>query len=126
MDSSLIIFSSTVYFFKYITLHYIPAISRSFNPPSYGPHMLCVPVLQRYVQTTWPQKAMVTLIDYPAPMELFSKAGELRMPFSDVVKYCILGISIILLLLALGILAWQIYRFCTEKYTTYTQQDAGE
>ncbi|XP_005750705.1 synaptotagmin-2 isoform X2 [Pundamilia nyererei] len=68
---------------------------------------------------------MVTLIDYPAPMELFSKAGELRMPFSDVVKYCILGISIILLLLALGILAWQIYRFCTEKYTTYTQQDAG-
>ncbi|XP_039890967.1 synaptotagmin-2 isoform X1 [Simochromis diagramma] len=87
--------------------------------------MLCVPVLQRYVQTTWLQKAMVTLIDYPAPMELFSKAGELRMPFSDVVKYCILGISIILLLLALGILAWQIYRFCTEKYTTYTQQDAG-
>lgn len=89
--------------------------------------MLCAPVLQRYVQGTWRQKAMVTLIDYPAPMELFSKAGELRMPFSDVVKYGILGISITLLLLALGILAWQIYRFCTEKYThTYTQQDAGE
>uniref|UniRef100_A0A669D865 C2 domain-containing protein n=1 Tax=Oreochromis niloticus TaxID=8128 RepID=A0A669D865_ORENI len=88
--------------------------------------MLCAPVLQRYVQGTWRQKAMVTLIDYPAPMELFSKAGELRMPFSDVVKYGILGISITLLLLALGILAWQIYRFCTEKYThTYTQQDAG-
>ncbi|XP_030587734.1 synaptotagmin-2 [Archocentrus centrarchus] len=66
---------------------------------------------------------MVTLVDYPAPAELISKAGDLRIPFSDVVKYCILGVSVAFLLLALSILAWQFYRCCAEKHTTYTQQD---
>uniref|UniRef100_A0A3Q3LJ87 C2 domain-containing protein n=1 Tax=Labrus bergylta TaxID=56723 RepID=A0A3Q3LJ87_9LABR len=33
--------------------------------------------------------------------------------FSDTVKYCILGISVTLLLLALVILAWQTFRCCT-------------
>lgn len=83
-------------------------------------------MLQRYVQTTWQHRAMVTPADHPAPMELLSKAAELRMPFSDVVKYCILGISVTFLLLALGILAWQFYRCCTEKHTAYTQHDTGE
>lgn len=69
---------------------------------------------------------MVMLIDYPAPVVLLSAAGDLRMPFSDMVKYCILGISVTLLLLALGILAWQAYRCCTQTYTTYTPQDTGE
>ncbi|TMS05190.1 hypothetical protein E3U43_004440 [Larimichthys crocea] len=44
------------------------------------------------------------------------------MPFPDLIKYCILGISITLLLLALGILAWQAFRCCTQTPTTYTQQ----
>ncbi|GLD67086.1 synaptotagmin-2-like protein [Lates japonicus] len=66
---------------------------------------------------------MVTLMDYPAPVGLLVAAGELKMPFSDSVKYCILGISVTLLLLALGILAWQAYRCCTQTHTTYTQQD---
>ncbi|XP_029290059.1 synaptotagmin-6 [Cottoperca gobio] len=52
-----------------------------------------------------------------------SAAGELRMPFSDTVKYSILGISVTLFVLALGILAWQVFRFCTQTHTTYTQQD---
>ncbi|XP_044212919.1 synaptotagmin-2 [Thunnus albacares] len=66
---------------------------------------------------------MVTLVDFPAPVEPLSAAGELKMPFSDTIKYCILGISITLLLLALGILAWQAFRCCTHKHTAYTQQD---
>lgn len=69
---------------------------------------------------------MVTLMEYPFPVGLHSAAGELRMPFSDTVKYCILGISITLLLLALGILAWQAFRCCTQTHNTYTRQDAGE
>ncbi|XP_008304728.1 synaptotagmin-2 [Stegastes partitus] len=66
---------------------------------------------------------MVTIIDYPAPVELISSAGELKMPFSDAVKYSILGISVTLLLLALAILAWQIFRCCTKTHNTYSQQD---
>uniref|UniRef100_A0A4W6DWH2 C2 domain-containing protein n=1 Tax=Lates calcarifer TaxID=8187 RepID=A0A4W6DWH2_LATCA len=66
---------------------------------------------------------MLTLMDYPAPVGLLAAAGELKMPFSDSVKYCILGISVMLLLLALGILAWQAYRCCNQTHTTYTQQD---
>ncbi|XP_071313754.1 synaptotagmin-2 isoform X3 [Trachinotus anak] len=66
---------------------------------------------------------MVTLMDYPGPAMLHFAAGELNMPFSDTVKYCILGISVTLLLLALGILAWQSFRCCTKKHATYTRQD---
>ncbi|XP_023262997.1 synaptotagmin-2-like [Seriola lalandi dorsalis] len=66
---------------------------------------------------------MVTLMDYPVPLRPLSAAGELKMPFSEPVKYCILGISVTLLLLALGILAWQAFRCCTQTHTTYTRQD---
>ncbi|XP_033490231.1 synaptotagmin-2 isoform X2 [Epinephelus lanceolatus] len=66
---------------------------------------------------------MVMLIDYPASVGLVSAAGELSMLLSDTVKYCILGISVTLLLLALGILAWQTFRCCTQKHTTYTWED---
>ncbi|XP_039990164.1 synaptotagmin-2 [Xiphias gladius] len=65
---------------------------------------------------------MVTL-DYPTPVGLLLAAGELKMPFSDTVKYCILGISVTLLLLALGILAWQTFKCCTQTHETYTRQD---
>lgn len=69
---------------------------------------------------------MVTLVEFPAPVGLLSAAGELKIPLSDTLKYCILGISITLLLLALGILAWQAFRCCSNTHTTYTQQDTGE
>lgn len=68
---------------------------------------------------------MLMLIDYPYPVELQSAAGDVRMPFSDTIKYCILGISVTLLLLALGILAWQAYRCCTQTHTTCTRQDTA-
>ncbi|XP_071398520.1 synaptotagmin-2-like [Centroberyx affinis] len=64
---------------------------------------------------------MVILMDYPASLS----AAELRMPFSDPVKYCILGVSVTLLLLALGILLWQAIRCCTHTHTTHTTQDTG-
>ncbi|KAK2918185.1 hypothetical protein Q8A73_004931 [Channa argus] len=62
-------------------------------------------------------------MDHLAPPGLLSAAGELRMPFSDTVKYCILGISVSLLLLALAILAWQTFRCCAKTNTTYTRQE---
>ncbi|CAN9499452.1 unnamed protein product [Ophioblennius macclurei] len=65
---------------------------------------------------------MVTLTAFPAPLEPLSAAWELRMSISEIVKYLVLAISITLLLLALGVLAWQIVRCCT--HTRYTQQDA--
>lgn len=66
---------------------------------------------------------MAMQTDYPAPQGLQLAAGDLRMPFSNTVKYCILGISVTLLLLALGILAWQAFRCCTQTHVTHTQQD---
>ncbi|XP_054475514.1 synaptotagmin-2 [Anoplopoma fimbria] len=80
--------------------------------------------MKAYGKATWIWRVRVRLIDYPAPEWRLSTAGELRMPFSVTVKYCILGISVALLLLALGILAWQAFRCCTEKHTTITRQDA--
>ncbi|KAK2841893.1 hypothetical protein Q5P01_012093 [Channa striata] len=68
---------------------------------------------------------MLTLMDSPATVGLLSAAGELRMPFSDTVKYCILGISVTLLLLALAILAWQTFRCCTQTDNTYTRQETS-
>ncbi|KAM3609063.1 uncharacterized protein V6R79_009316 [Siganus canaliculatus] len=62
-------------------------------------------------------------VDYPASMGLLLDAGDLRLPFPDTVKYCILGISITLLVLALAILAWQTFRCCTERDTVYMRQD---
>ncbi|KAM6937967.1 synaptotagmin-2 [Xenentodon cancila] len=64
------------------------------------------------------------MTDHPPPVALLSKAGELRMPFSDAVKFSILGISVVLLLLALGILVWQIFRCFSHAHTTCNQQDA--
>ncbi|KAL6107242.1 uncharacterized protein ACO6RY_10919 [Pungitius sinensis] len=46
------------------------------------------------------------------------------MPFSDAVKYSILGVSVALLLLALCILVWQAFRCCTCRHTTITRPDA--
>ncbi|XP_041851935.1 synaptotagmin-5 [Melanotaenia boesemani] len=66
---------------------------------------------------------MVTFVDHPAYMGLLSAGGELRMQFSDAVKYSILAVSVILLLLALSILAWQIFRCFSQTYTTYTEQE---
>ncbi|XP_076590022.1 synaptotagmin-2 isoform X2 [Chaetodon auriga] len=66
---------------------------------------------------------MVMQTDYPDPQGLLLAARDLKMPFSDTLKYCILGISITLLLLALGILAWQAFRCCTQTHATHSQQD---
>ncbi|XP_034390030.1 synaptotagmin-5 [Cyclopterus lumpus] len=63
-------------------------------------------------------------MDYPAPEGLLSIAGDLRMPFTDTVKYCILGISVAILLLALGILIWQVIRCCTERHTVVPRHGA--
>ncbi|XP_031731566.1 synaptotagmin-5 isoform X2 [Anarrhichthys ocellatus] len=86
--------------------------------------MTTMKAYKRYALATWSWRSRVRLMDYPAPDWLLSTAGELRMPFSDTAKYCILGISVALLLLALGILAWQAFRCCTETHTTITLQDA--
>ncbi|XP_035251140.1 synaptotagmin-5 isoform X2 [Anguilla anguilla] len=52
-------------------------------------------------------------MNFPTTLEL--SIGDIRMPFSDDIKYSILGISVLLLAVALGILAWQVYRYCTQK-----------
>ncbi|KAF0041542.1 hypothetical protein F2P81_007440 [Scophthalmus maximus] len=46
------------------------------------------------------------------------------MPFSDTVKYVLLAVSVALLVLALGILAWQAFRCCTQTHAAYTRQGA--
>nr|XP_043872340.1 synaptotagmin-2-like [Solea senegalensis] len=48
-------------------------------------------------------------------------SAELNMPFSDSVKYILLGTSVALLLVALGILTWQTFRYCKTR-NTYTRQ----
>ncbi|XP_013867674.1 synaptotagmin-2 [Austrofundulus limnaeus] len=65
---------------------------------------------------------MLTFTEHPGSGGPPSAAGELRMPLSDAVKYCILGISVLLLLLALAILAWQAFR-CFSQTVTYWNQD---
>ncbi|XP_041652555.1 synaptotagmin-5 isoform X2 [Cheilinus undulatus] len=67
---------------------------------------------------------MVMQMDYPAPVGKLSFTGDLKAPLSDTVKYCILGISIILLLLALGILAWQTFRCCTQTHSSFSQHNS--
>ncbi|AWP08900.1 putative synaptotagmin-2-like [Scophthalmus maximus] len=69
---------------------------------------------------------MAPLMDHPAPAggEPLSAAGELEMPFSDTVKYVLLAVSVALLVLALGILAWQAFRCCTQTHAAYTRQGA--
>ncbi|XP_072551685.1 synaptotagmin-2 [Salminus brasiliensis] len=48
----------------------------------------------------------------PAPLE--NSFWDIHIPLSQEVKYSILGISVTLLFVALCILLWQIYRYCTE------------
>ncbi|KAL0968142.1 hypothetical protein UPYG_G00262920 [Umbra pygmaea] len=48
-------------------------------------------------------------MSYFATLDMFS--GDLRLPFTQEVKYCILGISVTLFLIALGILLWQLFRY---------------
>ncbi|XP_011474650.1 synaptotagmin-2-like [Oryzias latipes] len=64
---------------------------------------------------------MMTVIEDPDHVGSFLNASELKIPFSDTVKYCILAVSVILLLVALCILAWQIFRCFSHSYFTYTQ-----
>ncbi|XP_075998724.1 synaptotagmin-2 isoform X2 [Genypterus blacodes] len=64
---------------------------------------------------------MVMLMDYPASVELLSAAGQMNI--SDSAKFSILGISVCLLLVALGILAWQTFRCCTQFNYTHVVQD---
>ncbi|XP_043980815.1 synaptotagmin-5 isoform X2 [Gambusia affinis] len=74
------------------------------------------------VAAAWMWSDMLSFVEFPAKVELLS-TGELRMPFSDAVKYCILGISILLLLVALAILIWQIFRCFSDTHTSYPHQD---
>ncbi|KAK5620508.1 hypothetical protein CRENBAI_022928 [Crenichthys baileyi] len=66
---------------------------------------------------------MLTFVEVPANVRLLSTSRELRIPFSEAVKYCILGISILLLLVAVGILIWQIFRCFSHTHTSYSHQD---
>ncbi|MBN3324037.1 SYT2 protein, partial [Atractosteus spatula] len=52
-------------------------------------------------------------MNFPAFLQL--SLGDLRMPFSDEIKYTILSLAILLFLVAASILAWQIYRYCKQK-----------
>ncbi|XP_053740792.1 synaptotagmin-2 [Synchiropus splendidus] len=54
---------------------------------------------------------MVMLLCPAVCVMLASAEGGVHMPFSDSVKYSILGVSIALLLVALAILAWQALRY---------------
>ncbi|XP_077372582.1 synaptotagmin-1 [Festucalex cinctus] len=54
---------------------------------------------------------MVLPLGYSTSGRFLSSAAALRFPFSDAVKYSILGLSVALLLVALGILIWQAFRF---------------
>uniref|UniRef100_A0AAY5K748 C2 domain-containing protein n=1 Tax=Esox lucius TaxID=8010 RepID=A0AAY5K748_ESOLU len=47
-----------------------------------------------------------------ANMDLF--IGDLHMPFTEEVKYSMLGISVILFLIALGIMVWQLFRYFSQ------------
>lgn len=67
----------------------------------------------------------MVVMDYLPPEAPISAAAKLWMPFSDPVKYLILGISIALLLLALGILTWQVFRCYTQTHKADSKQDIG-
>ncbi|XP_036441274.1 synaptotagmin-2 [Colossoma macropomum] len=49
------------------------------------------------------------------PVTLENSFWEIHIPLSQEVKYSILGISVTLLFVALCILIWQIYRYCTQQ-----------
>lgn len=84
------------------------------------------PLFTTSVKTTCRCCIILRQMDFPASVGSSSSTENLMIPKSDAVKFCILGISVALLLLALGILAWQIFRCCTHTHTTHTthtQQD---
>lgn len=64
---------------------------------------------------------MPQLMDNSAPVVPWLGAKDLRLQLSERIQYLTLGISAVLLLLALGILAWQVYQWCT----TYTNKGMG-
>ena len=61
--------------------------------------------------------AMAVIIEY-TDMLVVKHLGLQNVPFPDLVKYCVLGISLLLLLLALAIFLWQILRCCTQTNAT--------
>ncbi|KAM9854198.1 synaptotagmin-2 isoform 1-T2 [Aulostomus maculatus] len=65
-------------------------------------------------------------MNFPAPVGLLSASAGLEMPFPDAIKYGILGVSVALLLLALGILAWQAFRCFTQTRNTSSQTDEAD
>ncbi|XP_054632902.1 synaptotagmin-1 [Dunckerocampus dactyliophorus] len=62
--------------------------------------------------------------DYLASARLLPSAAALRFPFSAAVKYSILGLSVSLLLVALGILAWQAFKCLKRPRTTTARHEA--
>ena len=60
---------------------------------------------------------MAVIIEYTDMLGV-KHLGLQNMPFPDLVKYCVLGVSGLLLLLALGIFLWQIFRCCTQNNAT--------
>lgn len=48
---------------------------------------------------------------------------DIQMPFSDEIKYTILAISVLLFLIAVGILIWQVQKCCTKVHYS---KDSGE
>ncbi|CAL8262330.1 unnamed protein product [Merluccius merluccius] len=64
---------------------------------------------------TW--GAIMAIIEYPDVMAA-RQLAVLNLPIPDLVKYSILGVSVALLLLAVAILLWQIFRCCTRTDAT--------
>ncbi|CAL8355275.1 unnamed protein product [Lota lota] len=60
---------------------------------------------------------MAVTVHYPDTLAV-RQLALLNMPFSDLVKYCVLSISVVLLLLALAIFLWQIFRCYTQTNAT--------
>nr|XP_061825271.1 synaptotagmin-5-like [Nerophis lumbriciformis]XP_061825272.1 synaptotagmin-5-like [Nerophis lumbriciformis] len=68
---------------------------------------------------------MVLPMEHFTATKLLSSAAALNFPFSAAVKYSILGLSVSLLLVALGILVWQAFRCFRSQRTTRTLHEAG-
>lgn len=66
---------------------------------------------------------MPQLMDKSAPVVPWLGAPDLRLQLSERMQYLTLGISVVLLLLALGVLAWQAYWCCAS--TSYTNKGMG-
>ncbi|XP_056453935.1 synaptotagmin-2-like [Gadus chalcogrammus] len=67
-------------------------------------------------------RCMAVIIEYTDMLGV-KHLGLQNMPFPDLVKYCVLGVSGLLLLLALGIFLWQIFRCCTRNNATQDTSD---